>query len=46
MADEEAMRAHGNSEAMQSAMAAFEPLAAGPPQMAVTTPIAALGLDV
>jgi quinol monooxygenase YgiN len=46
MADEESMQHHGQSEAMQSAMAAFGPLVAGPPQMTVTTPVAALGLDL
>ena len=46
MADEESMRSHGQSEAMQAAMAAFGPLAAGPPQMTTTTPVAAIGLDV
>lgn len=46
MADEESMQAHGQSEAMQAAMSAFMPLVAGPPQMTVTTPVAALGLDL
>lgn len=46
MADEESMQNHGQSEAMQAAMSAFGPLVAGPPQMTVTTPIAALGLDL
>jgi quinol monooxygenase YgiN len=46
MADEESMQNHGQSEAMQAAMSAFEPLVAGPPQMTVTTPVAALGLDL
>jgi quinol monooxygenase YgiN len=46
MADEESMQSHGQSEAMQSAMSAFMPLVAGPPQMTVTTPVAALGLDL
>ncbi|MEN8235540.1 MAG: putative quinol monooxygenase [Actinomycetota bacterium] len=46
MAGEESMQNHGRSEAMQAAMAAFGPLAAGPPQMTVTTPVAALGLDL
>ena len=46
MADEESMQKHGKSEAMQAAMAAFQPLVAGPPQMTVTTPVAALGLDL
>ena len=46
MADEESMQGHGQSVAMQAAMAAFMPLVAGPPQMTVTTPVAALGLDL
>ena len=46
MADEAAMRDHGQSEAMQAAMSAFGPLVAGPPQMTVTTPVAALGLEL
>ena len=46
MADEEAMENHGQSEAMQAAMQAFGPLVAEPPQMSVTTPVAAFGLDV
>jgi quinol monooxygenase YgiN len=40
------MQGHGQSEAMQAAMAGFGPLVAGPPQMTVTTPVAALGLDL
>ncbi len=46
MADEEAMQNHGQSEAMQAAMSAFGPLVAEPPQMSVTTPVAALCLDL
>lgn len=46
MADEEAMQNHGQSEAMRAAMSAFGPLVAGPPQITVTTPVAALGLDI
>ncbi len=46
MADEESMQNHGQSEAMQAAMSAFGPLVAEPPQMTVTTPVAALGLDL
>ena len=46
MADAESMQNHGQSEAMQAAMSAFGPLVAGPPQMTVTTPFAALGLDL
>jgi quinol monooxygenase YgiN len=46
MADEESMQNHGKSEAMQAAMSAFGPLVTGPPQMTVTTPVAAVGLDL
>ena len=46
MASEEAMRSHGQTPAMQAAMAAFGPLMAEPPQMSVLTPIAAVGFDV
>ncbi len=46
MADEESMRSHGQSEAMQAAMAGFGELLASPPQMSATTPIAGLGLDI
>jgi quinol monooxygenase YgiN len=46
MADEESMQHHGQSEAMQSAMSGFMPLVAAPPQMSVTKPVAAVGLDL
>lgn len=46
MEDEEAMMGHGQSEAMQAAMASFGPLMAEPPQMSPSTPFAALGFDV
>lgn len=46
MSDEASMQHHGRSEAMQAAMAAFGPLMAAPPQMQVTTPVAAVGLDL
>jgi quinol monooxygenase YgiN len=46
MADQESMQNHGQSEAMQAAMSAFKPLVAAPPQMTVTTPVAAVGLDL
>ena len=46
MADAESMQNHGQSEAMQAAMSAFGPLVAAPPQMTVTTPVAAVGLDL
>lgn len=45
MADEASMQGHGQSEAMQAAMAAFGPLVERPPEMWTTTPIAALGLE-
>ena len=46
MTDEESMKSHGQSEAMQAAMQAFGPLMAEPPQMTVTAPVAAVGLDL
>ena len=46
MADQESMQSHGQSEAMQAAMAGFGPLVAEPPTMTVTTPVAAVGLDI
>jgi len=46
MADEASMQSHGQSEAMQAAMSKFGPLVAAPPQMTVTTPVAAVGLDL
>jgi quinol monooxygenase YgiN len=42
----DAAHVHGQSEAMQAAMAAFGPLMAEPPQMTMATPIAAIGLDL
>ena len=46
MADRAAMEAHGQSSAMQSAMAKFGPLMAAPPEMSPATPIAAVGFDL
>jgi quinol monooxygenase YgiN len=46
MTSQEAMQGHGQSEAMQTAMQAFGPLMAEPPQMAMATPIAAVGFEV
>ena len=46
MTDRESMQIHGRSEAMQAAMAAFGPLVVGPPQMTMTTPLPAIGLDI
>ena len=40
------MQAHGQSDAMKAAMAAFGPLMAEPPQMTPATPIAAIGFEV
>jgi quinol monooxygenase YgiN len=46
MTDAEAMQQHGRSEALQAAMQAFGPLMAEPPQMATSTPIAAIGFEI
>ncbi len=46
MSDEAAMQHHGQSEAMKAAMQAFGPLMAGPPNMSMAKPIAAIGLDL
>ena len=46
MADQAAMQAHGQSDAMKAAMARFMPLMAEPPQMSPATPLAAIGLDI
>lgn len=46
MTDEESMKGHGQSEAMQAAMQNFMPLMAEPPQMSPASPIAAIGFDV
>ena len=46
MADEESMQKHGQSEAMQAAMSAFGALAAGPPEMSMAKPVAAIGLEL
>lgn len=46
MTDEEAMQNHGQSDAMKAAMGAFMPLMADRPQMTVTRPVAAIGLDL
>ncbi|HET6949284.1 MAG TPA: putative quinol monooxygenase [Acidimicrobiales bacterium] len=46
MTDRGAMDKHGRTDAMQAAMSAFQPLVAEPPRMTVTTPVAALGLDL
>ena len=36
----------GQTDAMKAAMAAIGPLMAEPPQMSVSTPIAAIGFDL
>jgi len=46
MTDGESMQHHGQSEAMRAAMEKFGPLVAGPPQMMVTVPVGAIGLDL
>ncbi len=46
MTDVAAAQAHGQTEAMQAGMAKVGPLMAGPPQMTMTTPIAALGFEI
>lgn len=46
MSDEETMKNHGQSPAMQAAMEAFAPLMAAPPQVHTTRPIAGVGLDL
>lgn len=40
------MEKHGQTDAMRMAVQAFMPLAAAPPQVSVTTPVAALGLTL
>ncbi len=46
MTDQDALAGHGQSAAMQTAMAAFGPLMAGPPQMSTAAPVAAVGFEV
>ena len=45
MSSMEAAQQHGNNEAMQAVMPALMSLMAGPPDMAMTTPVAANGFD-
>ena len=45
MASQEAMQQHGQTPALQAAMAEFGPLMASPPQMTSAIPIAAIGFD-
>ena len=46
MSSMEAAQKHADNEAMQAAMPALMALLAGPPDMAMTTPVAANGLDL
>ena len=46
MSDAESMQHHGQIPAMKEAMTAFGPLVGSPPQMQITTPVAAIGLDL
>ncbi len=46
MADQEAAQGHGQSEAMQAAMQKVGPLLSEPPQMTMSTPVAAVGFDI
>ncbi len=45
MSSMEAAQRHADNEAMQAAMPALMALLAGPPDMAMTTPVAANGFD-
>ena len=46
MSSMEAAQQHANNEAMQTAMPALMALLAGPPDMAMATPLAANGFDI
>lgn len=46
MADAESMQSHGQTEAMKAVMERFMGVAAGPPRMSMTRPIAAIGLEL
>lgn len=46
MTDQESMQNHGQSDEMKAAMQAFGPLMASPPEMSVTSPIAAIGFEI
>ena len=46
MSNLEAMRGHGDTEAMKAAMGPMMALLDGRPDMSITTPIAANGLDI
>ena len=45
MSSMDAARGHADNEAMKAAMQPFMTLLAGPPDMAMTTPVAANGFD-
>jgi quinol monooxygenase YgiN len=46
MTDQEAMKGHGQNDAMKQAMAAFGSVMAAPPEMFITTPVVAHGFDI
>ncbi|NQV08034.1 antibiotic biosynthesis monooxygenase [bacterium] len=46
MSSMEAAQRHGDADAMKAAMPALMSLMAGPPDMAMTTPIAANGFEI
>ena len=46
MTDHASMEGHGQSDAMQAAMADFMPLMAAPPSLSPARPIAAIGFEV
>ena len=46
MSSMEAAQGHADNEAMKAAMPALMALLAGPPDMAMTTPVAASGFDL
>ncbi len=46
MSSPEAMQQHGQTPALQAAMAEFGPIMAAPPTMASATPIAAIGFEL
>ena len=46
MSDEESVQAHGQTDAMRTAMQEFMPLMDSPPQMSPATPVAAIGFDI
>ncbi len=46
MTDHDAMKSHGQNDAMKQAMAAFGSVMAAPPEMHMTTPVTAVGFDI